>query len=122
MARHGVTEFLSTFSDVGIQFFDIETDILIVLDEQGNIDRVNPAFEKILARSEPDVLGEPVIRLIFSGDWSKFLNSFNDMQRGNVFHLLHKDAGMIRVQLTAYKFKPTDTGRRGYLVLRPVKV
>lgn len=122
MARHGVTEFLQTFEDVGIQFFDIETDILIVLDEQGNIDRVNPAFERILNRTEPDVLGEPVIRLIFSGDWSKFLNAFSDMQRGNMFHLLHRDAGMIRVQLTAYKFKPTEAGRRGYLVLRPVRV
>lgn len=121
MARHGVTEFLSTFSDVGIQFFDIETDILIVLDETGNIDRVNPAFEKILNRAEPDVLGEPVIRLIFSGDWSRFLNSFNDLQRGNVFHLLHKDVGLIKVQLTAYKFKHTPLGQRGYLVLRPVR-
>lgn len=122
MTRHGVTEFLSAFEDVGIQFFDIETDILIVLDEAGNIDRVNPAFERILNRAEPDILGEPIIRLIFSGDWSRFLNAFSDLQRGNIFHLLHSDAGLIRVQLNAYRFKRTDAGMRGYLVLRPVRV
>ncbi len=121
MAKHGVTEFLSTFQDVGIAFFDIETDILIVLDEQGNIDRVNPAFERILNRAEPDILGEPIIRLVFGNDWSKFLNAFSELQKGNKFHLLHKDAGLIKVQLTAYRFRQTTLGQRGYLVLRPIK-
>ena len=49
MAKHGVTEFLRAFEDVGATFFQIETDLLICLDEKGNISRVNPAFEKALA-------------------------------------------------------------------------
>ncbi len=121
MAKHGVTEFLSVFNDVGIIFFDIESDLLVVLDEQGNIDRVNQAFERVLSLAEPDVLGESIIKLILIDDWSKFLNSFDDLKRGKAFHLLHKDAGLIKVQLVSYRFKRTDLGQRGYLVLRPVQ-
>ena len=48
MAKHGVTEFLHIFEDVATTFFDLETDLLIVLDTQGGIERVNPAWESVL--------------------------------------------------------------------------
>lgn len=119
MVKHGVTEFLSVFSDVGATFFNLESDLLIVLDEDGNISRVNPAFETTLGWAESNVLGQGIIRLVWMEDWAKFMHAFDVQQRNTVFHLLHSEQGVVSVNLIAYRFKRTDAGQRGYLVLRP---
>lgn len=120
MVKHGVTEFLSVFSDVGTTFFNLETDLLIVLDETGNISRVNAAFETTLGRSEADVLGQGIIRLVAMDDWDKFMHAFDVLQRSTKFRLLHSEQGLVTVSLIAYRFKRTDAGQRGFLVMRPV--
>ena len=120
MAKHGVTEFLKTFEDVGTTFFDIERDFLIVLDKDGNVERVNPAFEKALDMTESSMLRQGIIRLVLMDDWAKFMRSFSDVQRQTTFRLLHAGYGVVSVRLIAYRFKATDNGQRGFLILRPV--
>ena len=75
MAKHGVTDFLRIFEDVGTTFFDIETDLLVTLDEQGNISRTNPAFQRVLGYHEADVFGVALIRLVNVDDWARFIKS-----------------------------------------------
>lgn len=117
MAKHGVTEFLRAFEDVSQTFFDIESDLLIVLDERGNISRVNPAFERALNRKESEVLGQGMIRLIRIDDWATFLRSFTSPNQP-VVRLLRKDSGEVSVKMIAFRFK----GQRGFLAFRPVRV
>jgi PAS domain S-box-containing protein len=116
MARRGVTEFLRAFEDVGQTFFDIESDLLIVLDEHGNIERVNPAFERLLDRKEADVLGLGMIRLICIDDWATFLRSFTSPNQPAV-RMLRREQGEIVVKMIAVRFK----GQRGFLAFRPVR-
>ena len=113
----GVTEFLRAFEDVGQTFFDIESDLLIVLDEQGNIERVNPAFEQALNRKESEVLGLGMIRLICIDDWATFLRSFTSPNPPAV-RLLKRDCGEIVVKMIAFRFK----SQRGFLAFRRVRV
>lgn len=115
MARRGVTEFLNVFQDVGTTFFDIESDLLVVLDGQGNIERVNPAFERMLGYSESDVLGMAIIRLVKMDDWAAFLRTFTSTNPAPV-RLLCKGQGEIGVRLVACRFKT----QRGYIALRPI--
>ena len=108
---------MRAFEDVGAQFFEIETDLLIVLDAHGNISRVNPAFEQALERKESEVLGLGMIRLIRVDDWATFLRSFTSPHPPPV-RLLKKDAGEIVVKMIAFRFK----GQRGFIAFRPVKI
>jgi PAS domain-containing protein len=116
VVKHGVTEFLRAFEDVGTTFFDIETDLLIVLDEQGNIARVNPALEKSLNRRESEMLGHGMMQLICIDDWATFLRSFTSPNQPPI-RLLVKDAGEIVVRMIAFRFK----NQRGFLAFRPVR-
>ena len=113
--RRGVTEFLSIFQDVGATFFDIESDLLIVLDKDGNIDRINPAFEKALNRTEAEVLGMGIIRFVMVDDWAKFIRGFSATHPEAV-RMLCKESGEIMVRLVACRFK----AGRGFIVLRKV--
>lgn len=117
--RHGVTEFLKAFEDVGTTFYDIEHDLLIVLDEQGNISRVNPAFERELGRSEANVLHFEMIRLVHEDDLAAFIRSFDKSLEHQPVRLLKRESGEIRARLVDFKFRRTDEGLRGYLILRP---
>lgn len=113
--RHGVTEFLQSFESIGSTFFDLEVDLLVVLDEKGNIERVNDAFERALDRQESEVLGQGIIHLVRMDDWAAFLNAFTAVQPAP-FRLLRKDSGDVGVRLIACRF----IKRRGFLVLRKV--
>jgi PAS domain-containing protein len=119
VAKHGITDFLKAFEDFGTTFFDIEHDLLVVLDEVGNISRVNPAFEQALARTEASVLGQEMIRYVLLDDLAKFIRSFDTAMKPAPVRLLKREQGEVRVRLIAYKFRKTDEGLRGYLVLRP---
>jgi PAS domain S-box-containing protein len=110
---------LQAFQDVGTIFFDAETDLLVVLDECGNISRVNPAFEQRLGRTEASVLHLELIRLIHTDDLAAFIRSFDTTLKPARVRLLKRDSGEIVVKLIAYRFKKTDEGLRGYLILRP---
>ncbi len=113
--RHGVTEFLRAFEDVGATFFDLETDILITLDEKGNIKRVNPSFERLLNRRERDVIGLGMMHLIRVDDWATFLRNFTSVNPPPI-RLLKAEHGEIAVRLIAFRFK----AQVGYLVLRKI--
>ncbi len=117
--RHGVTEFLRIFENVVTTFFDIERDLLVVLDEVGNIARVNPAFEKCLERTEAQVLHYELIRLVHEDDLAAFIRSFDATTKPPRVRLLKREQGEIVVRLVAFKFTRTDEGLRGFLVLRP---
>ncbi len=120
--RRGVTQFLKVFEGDSQIFFDAEIDLLIVLDAQGNIKRVNPSFERTLHRPEREVLGLPIVALVHVDDMAKFIRSFSLMTSTYPFRLLCKDAGSVLVDLMAFRFRRIDeeAGRRGYLILRPL--
>lgn len=118
--RRGVTDFLVAFEDIGATFFDLETDLLVVLDEQGNIARINDAFERELGRSEFSVLRLELFRLIHEDDLAAFIKSFDSSVNPPPIRLLRRDSGDVVVRLAAYRFRKTDEGLRGYLVLRKV--
>jgi PAS domain-containing protein len=120
VVKHGVTEFLQTFQDVGTTFFDIERDYLIVLDGEGNIKRVNPAFEKGLKRDESSVLKQGIIRLVLMDDWAKFMHSFDPIQHETIFRMLRAEQGVVSVRLIAYRFRRVGEEQHGYLILRPL--
>jgi PAS domain-containing protein len=107
--RRGVTDFLSIFQDDRSIFFDAETDILIVLNDAGAIERVNPAFERLLNRPEASVL-------------NLLLTHFMriDNQATDPIRFLKWGGGEIGVQLIAYRFARTEQGKRWYLILRPM--
>lgn len=112
---HGVTEFLRAFEDFGQQFFNLESDFLIVLDDRGNIDRVNPAFERILGYAESDVTGKGLMHIIRVDDWAAFLRTFTSVDPSPI-RLLCKVSGEVGVKMIAFRFK----NQRGYLVMRPI--
>ncbi len=114
-SQPGVTEFLRAFEDVGQQFFDLERDFLIVLDEHGNIARVNPAFERQLGYAEQDVLGRGLMHIIRVDDWAMFLRTFTSANPPAI-RLLCKAHGEVGVRMIAFRFK----AQRGYLVFRPI--
>jgi PAS domain S-box-containing protein len=122
VVKRGVTDFLQVFEDVGATFFDIERDVLIVLDECGNISRVNPAFERYLGRQEINVIHHEIIRYIHPGDLAAFIRSFDTSVAPQPIRMVRWDDGELVVKLLAWKFKRTDEGQRGFLVLRPVGI
>ena len=113
MAKRGLTGFLSVFEDIGRQFYDLETDLLVMLDEQGLIEDVNPAFEAELGRTKIEVLGTPLMRLIHIGDLAEFIREFYE-PRSRLFRMLKKDSGEIVVRLIACRFRKGQ----GYIILR----
>lgn len=115
MVKHGVTEFLQIFQSISQTFLQLESDLLIVLDDFGNIVRVYPGFEKATGRLEYEVLGLPVIALIPQGDLPKFMRSFQTMES---FRLLHKDHGIVTVYLDNYAFVNIEGIKYGFLILR----
>src|SRR5512139_930436 len=96
-------------------FFDLETDLLVTLDENGNISRVNLAFQQVLGYYEADVFGVGFIRLVDVDDWAKFIRAFNTPE-SQPFRLLHNVSGEISVRLIAARFR----NGKGYLVLRKI--
>lgn len=92
----------------------------MVLDECGNVSRVNPAFERALGRTEASALGLELIRLIHADDLAGFIRSFDTTLKPARVRLLKWGSGEIAVKLVAYRFKKTDEGLRGYLILRPM--
>lgn len=82
MSKHGVTEWLQVFEDDRSIFFDLETDLLVAMDEGGNISDVNPAFEKVLGYSKSDVMGKSLIMFIASEDLSKTAPLLCFLRRG----------------------------------------
>lgn len=102
MAKHGVTQYLTALSDVGMVFFEITPDLLIYLDQNGEISRVNPAFIKRTGYAEIDVMGKGIAQLIEPYDLAKFIKQFRQKP---VVSLLHRETGRVRVKLVSYRFR-----------------
>lgn len=113
MAKHGVTEFLQVYEGIAGTFFDIESDLLIVLDKQGGIERVNPSWERITGYTESDVLRNAIIHYVDVDDYARFIRGFTE-SHPEPFRLLHKGGGLVRVRLIACRFRQG----RGFIVLR----
>ena len=116
VSKHGVTQYLTAFSDVGMVFFEITPDLLVWLDEDGNIKRVNPAFVKSTDYAEMDLLGKGIAQLIEPYDLATFLKTFR-LKRRPIVRLLHRETGQVRVKLVAYRFRKSY----GYLEFRLVE-
>ncbi len=111
--RHGVTEFLQVFEDFGQQFFSLETDMLVMLDRNGNICRVNPAFETLTGYAESDVLGHGVTHFVDLNDLGKFLNAFTAV-KPSPFRMLHKGGGLVTMRLVSWRHR----ANKSYIILR----
>jgi PAS domain S-box-containing protein len=96
VVKHGVTEFLEVFESDKSIFFDIETDLLVTLDEGGNILRVNPAFTRILGFSETDVMNQSLI--LFLSIPSLHLDTPQ-------ITFLKKGGGEVNCRIVAWKYK-----------------
>lgn len=118
--KRSVTTWLDTFSQVMAVFFDLETDLLVVLDGQGHIERINPAAEKLLGYEPGKLHGAFLIELVSMGDLTTFIE---DCRRDNIgdtgmpFHLLRRGGGLCRVRLVKFWFEKTS--QQSYLILRP---
>lgn len=99
-----VTTFLKAFKDTRGKFFDLEPHALIVLNERGCIEWVNPAFERATGRIDFDVHGIEITRFIHEADLAAFIRAFDLKRPYPIFRLLHKDSGEVRVQLVAMQF------------------
>ena len=97
-------------------FFEITPDLLVWLDEDGNIKRVNPAFVKSTDYAEMDLLGKGIAQLIEPYDLATFLKTFR-LKRRPIVRLLHRETGQVRVKLVAYRFRKSY----GYLEFRLVE-
>ena len=116
MAKHSVTEFLDAFRDYRVAAFDLETDLIIGLDKDGNIAVVNPAFEKVLGYREENMLHKPIVHFVSIHDLSKFIRIFYDRDYRTPFDLLHCWSGVVTVRLVAYQFAPM----KGVVIFREV--
>lgn len=115
--RRGVTEFLNVFRDAAARFADHESDLLILLDKQGCIERVYQGFTQALGYTAADVLGKPIIDFIDIDSLSIFIKSFGWYNAPRPpFKMLHKGGGLVDVRMEWYEFQ----GYNGYLILRLV--
>ena len=120
MAKHGVTEFLQWVDDVSRQFVELETDFLIVLDRDGKIIDVNPAFEELMNCCKTDVIGTPMSRIVLMNDWAIFFRSFTDTHYPT-FRLLRRGSGYVRVKNIKFAPRGEQYGGEGLLILRPIQ-
>ena len=105
--RRGVTEFLEVFDSDKSIFFDIETDLLITLDDGGNIVRVNPAFERMLGYRECEVIDKSLILILDLQTMRQGEQKFNFLKRGG---------GEVACRIVAWKYK----NRQHYAIFRRV--
>lgn len=89
--------------------------MLIVLDDHGDIARVNPAFERVTGYAESDIIGHGIAQFVSIDDLAVFLRSFSE-KHPPPFRLLHLGGGVVGCRLVAARFR----AGRGYLVLRTV--
>lgn len=107
MARHSVTEFLSTFKDRNARFADHEKDLWICLDGKGCIIQVWPGFTRATGYTESDVLSFPIIDFIDLETLATFIKSFGWYER-QPFNMLHKGGGLVMVRMDWYEFLPNE--------------
>lgn len=118
-----VTRFLRAFNSYSQKFFEMESDYEIVLDAQGNIVKVNPAFEKGLRYAEYEVKGIHISQLIHMNDTAKFIRSFSLVPGVYSFRMLKHGGGDVEVAMINAQFVRMldERGRECFLILRPVK-
>jgi PAS domain S-box-containing protein len=116
MARRGVTRFLESLESDQAVFFDLAPDLLVVLDEEGVVKRVNPAVERALGRNRLELIGRPFAQLVLSEDHLRFVGAFTSA-RERTFRLLHKENGVVTCRLMVWGSR----SGRGYIVMRRVK-
>jgi PAS domain-containing protein len=116
--RIGVTAFLNSLDSTMRAFFDAETHLLILLDRNGCIARVNPAFEYWLDRAERDVLGKEFVALLYGPDLTIFIHAFDKRCADQPFHLLHREAGTVAVCLETFQVIVLNRQQCTLLILR----
>lgn len=119
--KRGVTEFLRILTSDESTIVDLETDLCIVLDDGGNILRVNQAFERLLGRDEATVIRHGLIDFIHPDDLAAFLHSFDPARNIPSFRMLKFGHGELLVKLMPFKFRRVDGEQRGYIILRPLE-
>lgn len=108
VVKHGVTEFLSIFQGTGATFSDLEPDLLVVLDRNGAIKWVNPAFEKATGYTEYESIGRSL----------SFCISMTDLENMSPrFHFLKKGGGTVKCETVAWRYR----NQQHYAIFRCIK-
>lgn len=118
--KRGVTTWLDAFSQVMAVFFDLETDLLIMLDGSGRIARINPAGEQRLGYEPGGLHQVYLIELVSMGDLTVFIEDCRRTdigETGREFNLLRRGGGLCRVRLVKFHFERLI--QQSYLILRP---
>jgi hypothetical protein len=122
MARPGVTKFLDSLDSDLRRLFDLSPLLLVVLDNSGNVVRVNPAFERSLRRAEAEVLRRNILVYVYGKDIDVFLHAFVNPLPSAQFGLLCAEHGIFPVRLVAWDFIHEDNEQRGYILMQPAIV
>lgn len=124
--QRGVTDFLRILESDKSIFSDMETDLWVKLDTHGEICWVNRSFEKRLDRKLIEMIGRPLIVIVYADDIVKFIKAFYNPKKSEPFRLLHKGYGVVTVKLIDGQFikmsegKPTKE-KYGYIIMRPIR-
>jgi PAS domain S-box-containing protein len=117
--RHGVTTFLSAMADDNSTIIELMPDLVIVIDHDGNIRKVNSAFERTLGYKRSEMYGSGIARIVVVEDLSNFIKAFSEFVPSDPqpFRLYHKDYGVVAFKLIKWAHRRG----RSFIFLRRVK-
>ena len=120
--KRGATAWLDAFDSALLRFFELEPDVLILLDENGFIRRVNAAVLQYLDYAPGALDGVPLITLLAQGDLTRLGKAAHLASLGlptEPLHLLRRGGSTIAVRLIRFQFLPQR--RQTFLIFRPVE-
>lgn len=115
MAKYGVTTFLQTLESDSVEFFELIPDLLVVLDRDGRVVRVNRSFERTLGCKRTEIYGQGLARVVLVDDLAMFIRAFKNPE-SQPFRLLRKDDGVVMCKLIKWQYRHG----RSFVVMRRV--
>ena len=88
-------------------------DLLVVLDSDGTVRKVNAALEQALGYDRTELYGQGFARLVWPDDIMTFVRAFTAPSPAP-FRLLHKGSGLVMCGLVKWQSRHN----RGFVVIR----
>ena len=122
MGKIGVTRYLTILDSDQAVLFDLDPDLLVVIDKAGNIVRVNRAFEDVVGYTRYQIcgIGVGLSRFIVMEDIIRFIRSFDHPgeNQANMFRFSRHGGGETVCCLIKWQCRRG----RSYLVFRPQRI